>query len=149
MDGFWYPLLVGGLVGVAAGLSGCNAPLPPAEIGLFATWQAWHDDPLPHLILTISNDGGEDASVGPGGRELSIEGPTGRMPVYWGDTEFARPVHGGRTVMVAFHPRTDETGTFGLAIDHAWGVPAPPPVGDYTVCIGRICTDAALLQVTS
>ena len=132
------------LVLASVALAGCTAPIPPADLRVSANWQAWESDRLPHLILLMTNLGGEDALVGPGGRSLAIQGPTGNVPIYWGETDFARPVHGGRSVSVAMHPRANDQGVFGLAVDHAWGVAVAPPPGFYRVCIGVMC-DAVIL----
>ena len=110
---------------------------------LTAKWQPWQDDDLPHLIISLTNSGGETAYVGPGGRDITITGPLGTVPIDWGSTGFARPIHGGVSVNVGFHPRS-VNGTFALAIDHAHPHPMDPARGAYIVCLESDCTRADL-----
>lgn len=124
-------------------LAGCTAEPPPADVRLTADWQAWQDDNLPHLVVGLTNYGGQTAYVGPDGHELSIIGPMGVVPIDWGGTAFARPIHGGMSVQVGFHPRA-VNGTFVMAIDHAHEMPMAPPHGIYAVCIDTGCDQAIL-----
>lgn len=134
------------LIALIAGtvFAGCVANDPmPADVRFKASWQPWQDDNIPHLILTVTNMGGETAYIGPGGREITVSGPAGLVPIDWGGTTFSRPVFGGASVIVGFHPRLIN-GLFGLAIDHAHPLPVDPPSGPYLVCLDQDCTRAEL-----
>ena len=139
-----WTVLVSALV-VSLVFAGCTATdPPPADVRMSARWQGWHDDNMPHLMISLTNYGGQTAYVGPGGMELSINGPIGTVPIHWGDTNFARPIHGGQTVSVAFHPRMMNQGAFVMAIDHAHPMPMTPTPGMYTVCLEDECQRAQL-----
>lgn len=127
-------------------LAGCVSEprVSPGRLDLSADWQNWMDDPYPHLVLTMSNRGGDDVHVGPGGAALTVEGPRGRVPVDWGDTPFSRPVPPHETIVVAFHPRVFDGGSFTLSIDHARGTPTGPPSGYYAACIAGACAGTVL-----
>lgn len=137
-----------GAVFAASALAGCasEAPAEPGDLRFTAAWQPWNDDPLPHLILYLSNVGESPLSVGPGGQEVTVHGPAGAVPIFWGETQFARTLQGGQSVVVGLHPRLSEENLFGMSIDHAWGQPSPAPVGSYVVCVGADCVQALLTE---
>lgn len=130
----------------ASVLAGCasNAPAEPGQLQFTAAWQPWHDDALPHLILYLSNVGESPMSVGPGGQEITLHGPAGEVPIFWGETEFARTLQGGQSVVVGLHPRLSEEHVFGMSIDHGWGEPSPAPPGSYVACVAEDCVQALL-----
>lgn len=138
-------VLLFGAVGSSLALAGCaSAPAGPGELHFTAAWGPWSDDALPHLILTFSNIGQSPVYVGPGGQEIQVTGPTGTVPVYWGETPLARTIYPNQVLTVGFHPRLGPDGGFTLAIDHAWGIPAPAAPGIYVACAGSTCEPAKL-----
>lgn len=123
---------------------GCMENETQGEVRFSGAWQSWQDDPLPHLVLYLYNEGPNVVRVGPGGTEIRILGPQGAVPIVWGGTDFARSLYADQAVAVGLHPRSDPTGLFVLSIDHAWGEPASPPRGDYQVCLEGACSRAPL-----
>ncbi len=139
-QGLAWVLAVPALVALAA-LAGCaGTERNPAEsFLLYAAWGDWPGDPTTHLFLTIVNEGQTQVDIGPGGHDVEVFGPTGVMPISWDGSAFSRPVYPDQSITVAFHPRTLPTSLFTFTLDHASGVPTPPPVGWYQVCVDPMC----------
>lgn len=129
-------------------LAGCVQPRTegrapaPGRLDMDAAWGAWEDDPLPHLLLTLVHRSGSPIAVGPS--SITVSGPVGPVPLVWSASMGARTLMPGETVEVALHPRAADEGTFSLALDHAAGLPMPPPPGEYFVCVKATCARASV-----
>lgn len=141
------PILVF-LIGAIA-LPGClvRTDPGPGDLTFSVAWQAWHDDPLPHLGVVLYNQGTGLVHVGPHAKDLHVRGPLASVPVYWGQERFARPVYPAQTVFLVFHPRANESGAFFLSIDHDWGSAAAPAHGEYKICFNGLCHEAVLAEL--
>lgn len=126
------------------GLAGCVARVDrPADLVVVAKWASWEDETLPHLWITMRNEGGSPATVGPAGDAVRVTGPTTAIPVLWG-TPFSTTIGSGETVTAAFHPRALADEPLALTLDHSAGVPVRMPPGIYQVCVGAACSNTNL-----
>lgn len=126
-------------------LAGCIVQIPSGQgqLAVEAHWAPWGSDPVPHLQLTLMNQGDTDLAVGPGPMDIKVEGPHGIVPLHWG-TLVSRELLPQERAVLTLHPRSQGGTPFLLSIDHNVGEEVQPPTGTYVVCFADLCERADL-----